>query len=222
MEHKNYSQTYSHNPTIITISGIIGVGKSTLTKKLSDYYKCSAFLEPVETNEYLDKFYKNMKKYSFPMQIYLLNQRFQQHQQMVWSSDKIVIQDRSIYEDPIFAKMLKEDDLMDELDFKTYTQLFHNMSKFLSRPHLIIYLDVPAEIALERINIRSRNCESGISIEYLQKLKKGYEDWLNNISITIPVLRLSWTEFWETEQVVKCIERKLKNIFTPNYNAELD
>ena len=152
----NYTETFSSKKnTIIGISGIIGVGKSTLTNSLGEELGFNVIKEPVETNEYLDNFYKNMSKYSFPMQVYLLNHRFKQHQQMVWS-DNSSIQDRTIYEDVIFAKMLREANMMEELDFKTYVDLFKNMSNFLHRPDLILYLDVEPEEALRRVNQRSR------------------------------------------------------------------
>jgi len=175
MSQKTYSQVFGSNNVLIGVSGIIGVGKSTLTKSLCKEFKADALYEPVETNLYLKKFYKDIKKYAFPMQVHLLNHRFSQHQQMVWSGNNTV-QDRTIYEDVIFAKMLYESGDMSELDFKTYCGLYHNMSNFLHRPDLIVYLDVEPEIALERIKQRSRGCEINMPIEYLRKLKAGYEE----------------------------------------------
>jgi len=205
----SYTDTFSAKNVILSVSGIIGVGKSTLAEKLGKELKANVLYEPVKENEYLNKFYKDMNKYSFPMQVYLLNKRFEQHQQMVWSG-KNTIQDRSIYEDVIFAKMLRESKLMEELDFQTYRSLFQNMSNFLHRPDLIIYLDVKPEIALERIKRRSRNCESTIPLEYLKDLKKGYEDWLKDVSPRIPVLRIDWNEFKDTEYVINLVKNKLK------------
>jgi len=205
----SYGNTFKSCSNIIAISGIIGVGKSTLAKSLGESLNADVYYEPVETNDYLEHFYKDMKKYSFPMQIYLLNHRFRQHQQMVWSNKKIIIQDRSIYEDVIFAKMLKEDGLMDELDFQTYTHLFQNMSNFLHRPDIIIYLDVAPQIALDRILKRSRCCESDITLEYLTSLKKGYEDWLDDISTRIIVIRIDWNEFLSTSCIQTLITKQL-------------
>ena len=205
----SYTDTFSAKNVILSISGIIGVGKSTLAEKLGKELKANVLYEPVKENEYLNKFYKDMNKYSFPMQVYLLNKRFEQHQQMVWSG-KNTIQDRSIYEDVIFAKMLRESKMMEELDFQTYRSLFQNMSNFLHRPDLIIYLDVKPEIALERIKNRSRNCESTIPLDYLKDLQKGYEDWLKDVSPRIPVLRIDWNKFKDTEYVINLVKNKLK------------
>lgn len=205
----NYTQTFGSKNVIIGISGIIGVGKSTLTNSLGEELGFNVIKEPVETNEYLDNFYKNMSKYSFPMQVYLLNHRFKQHQQMVWS-DISSIQDRTIYEDVIFAKMLREANMMEELDFKTYVDLFKNMSNFLHRPDLILYLDVEPEEALRRVNQRSRGCESGLTLNYLHDLKKGYEDWLNDIKDRIPVIYLDWNTYQDPKKIANIIRDKIK------------
>ena len=206
----NYTQTFGSKNTIIGISGIIGVGKSTLTNSLGEELGFNVIKEPVETNEYLDNFYKNMSKYSFPMQVYLLNHRFKQHQQMVWS-DNSSIQDRTIYEDVIFAKMLREANMMEELDFKTYVDLFKNMSNFLHRPDLIVYLDVEPEEALRRVNQRSRGCESGLTLNYLHDLKKGYEEWLNDIKDRIPVIYLDWNTYQDPKEIANIIRDKIKD-----------
>lgn len=205
----SYTTTFSSDNVTIGVSGIIGVGKSTLTENLGKAMGYKVLKEPVETNEYLDKFYKDMAKYSFPMQIYLLNHRFKQHQQMVWSSEN-TIQDRTIYEDVIFAKMLKEDGLMEDLDFKTYCQLFNNMTNFLHRPDVIIYLDVEPEEALMRVKTRSRDCETDLPIEYLRKLKKGYEEWLDDLRGRIPIIHLDWNTFQDTDYIVSKIQEALR------------
>lgn len=205
----NYTTTFSSPHLFIGISGIIGVGKSTLTKKLAEKLGYEPCYEPVKENEYLESFYKDMKKYGFPMQIYLLNKRFRAHQQNIWK-DKGVVQDRTIYEDVIFAKMLAESGHISELDFKTYRELFINMTNFLHRPDVIIYLDVDPQIALERINHRNRDCESELPLEYLTKLKQGYEDWLKDVHPRIPVVRIDWNEFKNVDYILERIKRVLE------------
>lgn len=207
---QTYSQVFGSKNITIGISGIIGVGKTTLTESIAEYMKANTLYEPVETNVYLEKFYQDIPKYSFPMQVYLLNHRFVQHQQMVWSG-KNTIQDRTIYEDVIFAKMLRDSGDMSELDFQTYCDLYHNMSNFLHRPDLIVFLDAEPEIALERIKQRSRNCETNIPLEYLQNLRNGYEDWITDINPRIPVLRIDWNEFKTTQYVMEQIKNTIKH-----------
>ena len=197
----SYTQTFGSPNIVIGIAGIIGAGKSTLCDQLSDILGYDLYKEPVEQNEYLEKFYSNMEQYAFPMQIYMLNHRFRQHQQMVWSN-KSAIQDRTIYEDVIFAKLLADSGMISELDFKTYIDLFQNMTNFLHRPNIIIYLDVTPEKSLERIKLRSRDCEKEVPLEYLEKLRDGYESWIKDVETRIPVLRLDWSTFKDPKEVV--------------------
>ena len=140
--------------------------------------------------------------------IYLLNKRFE-HISKWYGLVKILFK-AGLDEDVIFAKMLRESKMMEELDFQTYRSLFQNMSNFLHRPDLIIYLDVKPEIALERIKNRSRNCETNIPLEYLKDLQKGYEDWLKDVSPRIPVLRIDWNKFKDTEYVINLVKINLK------------
>lgn len=95
----------------IGIAGMIGAGKSTLAKSLGEHLKIDVYYESVEDNEYLEDFYRDTARYAFATQIYLLNKRFQQHQLIIWRG-RSAIQDRTIYEDSIFAKMLAESGLI--------------------------------------------------------------------------------------------------------------
>lgn len=207
---QSYTDTFSPKHVCIGISGLIGAGKSTLTGQLGKLLNAKVLYEPVDENQYLSLFYKDMSRYSFPMQVYLLNHRYQQHQEMIWSKQN-TIQDRTIYEDVIFAKMLRESGLMEELDFQTYRHLYENMSNYLHRPDLIIYLDVTPEKALERVKERSRGCETSLTVQYLSDLQKGYEEWLLDVEPRIPVLRLDWNEYIKPEEVAKLVQQKLKD-----------
>ena len=97
----------------IGISGLIGAGKTTLARELGKVLNLPVYYEPIIENEYLEDFYKDMKRYSFSFQIYLLNCRFRQHQQVLWNGTG-GIQDRTLYEDSIFAKVLYEEGNMEE------------------------------------------------------------------------------------------------------------
>jgi len=191
----------------IGIAGLIGAGKSTLATALGEHLNMPVYYEPVADNEYLSDFYRDTKKYSFATQIYLLNRRFQQHQEIIWRGGGGV-QDRTIYEDAVFAKTLVDQDLMDERDYRTYLQLFRHMSNFMCRPSLIVYLDLSPESSMERIEQRSRGVESGIKIEYLRGLRREYERFIAQISRTVPVVRVHWEEFRDAQEVAEVIERE--------------
>jgi hypothetical protein len=120
------------------------LGKSTLATALAKELGLPVYYEPVIDNIYLADFYQDMKKYSFPLQIYLLNKRFKQQQQIIWEG-KGGVQDRTIYEDSVFARMLRDSGHMEERDFRTYMELFSNMSNFMKKPNIIVHLDVSPE-----------------------------------------------------------------------------
>ncbi len=191
----------------IGIAGIIGAGKTTLATALGEHLGLDVHYEPVIDNEYLDDFYRETRKYAFAMQIYLLNRRFQQHQEIIWRG-RGGVQDRTIYEDAIFAKTLRDMDLMDERDYETYVNLFRNLSNFMCRPNFIIYLDVTPEKSMDRIRERARGCEVNVSLEYLAQLYEGYEEFLQEISKLIPVLRVQWNEFWDVQPLAEAITRE--------------
>ncbi len=191
----------------IGIAGLIGAGKSTLATALGRHLGLPVYYEPVADNAYLADFYRDTARYAFATQIYLLNRRFQQHQEIIWRGGGAV-QDRTIYEDAVFAKMLVDIGLMEERDYRTYLDLFRHMSNFMCRPHVIIYLDVSPERSMERIQERSRDVESGISLDYLKALHGEYERFVADISRTIPVIRVNWDQFRDAEEMAEVIERE--------------
>ncbi len=191
----------------IGIAGMIGAGKSTLASALGQHLGIDTYYEPVADNEYLADFYRDTAKYSFAMQVYLLNRRFQQHQEIIWRG-KSAVQDRTIYEDSIFAKMLAKTGLMDERDYRTYVDLFRNMSNFMCKPSVIIYLDVSPESSAERIRMRSRDVESKIPLEYLEALHEGYQEFIASISKVIPVIRIDYERFATAEEMAEVIKRE--------------
>jgi deoxyadenosine kinase len=199
-------QIHSTKDIFISISGLIGAGKTTLATKLAEKMNLPCFYEPVIDNEYLVDFYQNPARYSFPLQVYLLNRRFQQHQSIIWQGQGGV-QDRTIYEDSVFAKVLMESSLMEEREYRTYCSLFSNMSNFMKKPNLIVHLDVSPEESLARIKTRSRDCESTITVEYLEKLHEAYEGFISDIARIIPVIRVNYEKFHTADEMADMIIR---------------
>ena len=197
----------SYDRLFIGIAGMIGAGKSTLATALGEHLGVDVYYEPVKDNEYLEDFYKDTARYSFATQIYLLNRRFQQHQEIIWKG-RSAVQDRTIYEDSVFAKMLVGLGLMEERDYRTYQSLFQLMSNFMCRPNVIVYLDVSPERSMERIELRSRGVESGISMDYLKALYQGYEEFIADISRLTPVIRVDYDRFRTVEEMADVIQRE--------------
>ena len=154
----------------IAIAGNIGAGKTTLTKLLSKHYGWEAHFEDVDQNPYLNDFYEEMQRWSFNLQIYYLNSRFTQIQE-INENKKNVIQDRTIYEDAfIFAPNLHSMGLMTTRDFENYFSLFNLMDSFVNPPDLLIYLRAGIPTLVEQINRRGRDYEESIRLDYLKRL----------------------------------------------------
>lgn len=218
----DFSEAHFDN-VFIGISGLIGAGKSTLAKALGETLKLPVYYEPVIDNVYLEDFYKDMKKYAFPLQIFLLNKRFKQQQQIIWQGQGGVL-DRTIYEDGVFARMLRDSGHMDERDYRTYMELFQNMSNFMQKPNIIVHLDVTPEESLRRINMRSRNCEAGIPLEYLKGLHAAYEVFIEDISRVIPVIKVDYEQFRTADEMAALIKKeysKIANIRKVTFGAVL-
>ncbi len=197
----------------IGIAGIIGVGKSTLTTDLARALNFEPVLEEVDGNPYLEKFYGDMKKYGTIMQVWLLNHRFRQHREFVTriSLGKIrgVVQDRTIWEDTIFARMLNAhpEKIISDMDYNTYLDLFDNMVlRELVFPQLLIYLDCRPETAMERIKMRGRVMEQRISVEYLRALKANYDQFIEEMEQAgVRILRVEWESFRPLADVVRMV-----------------
>ncbi len=166
----------------IAIAGNIGAGKTTLTKKLSKDLNINPIFESVDDNPYLEKFYSDMNRWSFNLQIFFLHKRFSNQLELI-NSKQSFVQDRSIYEDKeIFAKNLNDMKLMSDVDWDTYCNLFKDMIQFIDQPDLIIYLKASTSTLISRIKNRKRDFEVDISPEYIHSLNIYYDKWISKIN----------------------------------------
>ncbi len=201
----------------VAVAGNIGSGKSSLTKLLSEHFGWRAYYESVDDNPYLDDFYKDMRRWSFNLQIYFLSKRFKDHMEIV-NLPYSVIQDRSIYEDAeIFARNLYEMGNMDERDYRNYVELFNIMTSFLKPPDLIIYLRANVDTLVKQIKLRGRAFEQNIPREYLEQLNKHYEDWVSRYNLgKILILETDEIDFVndkeDFEHVVEIVSKELEKI----------
>jgi deoxyadenosine/deoxycytidine kinase len=162
----------------IAVAGNIGTGKTTLAQMLSKRFNWNAHFESVSDNPYLADFYADMSRWSFPLQIFFLNNRFRAHQKISQGTHS-AIQDRSIYEDAnIFARNLYETGHMEERDYRNYLELYGSMCQFLNPPDLIIYLRKSLPRLKEQIAKRGRDYEKNIPEEYLSNLSRYYDEWM--------------------------------------------
>lgn len=164
----------------VAVAGNIGAGKTTLTKLLAKHYSWTPHYEDVDDNPYLVDFYEDMQRWSFNLQVYFLNSRFNQILE-IRKSSKTIIQDRTIYEDAfIFAPNLHSMGLMTTRDFDNYFSLFTLMSNLIKAPDLLIYLRASVPKLVQQIQLRGRKYENTIRLDYLKRLNERYEAWASN------------------------------------------
>lgn len=203
----------------IAVAGNIGAGKTTLTEMLAKHYQWHPEYESVDNNPYLADFYGDMHKWSFHLQIYFLNSRFEQIHK-VRTGDRTVIQDRTIYEDAyIFAKSLYKQGFFNERDYKSYLALFDSMIKFVKPPDLLIYLKSDISKLVHNIEVRGRNYENAIRIDYLKGLNEHYEDWIGNYDIgRLLIVEVSDKDFLHNPEdfsdIVFKIDSELHGLFS--------
>ena len=167
----------------IVISGNIGVGKTTLAEKLAKKYNWKILLEEVDNNPYLDDFYKSMKSWSFHLQIFFLNSRFKQIQN-IEKTNSTIIQDRSIYEDyEVFTKNLFDSGILLKREFENYKRLYNTIIEYVKIPDLLIYIrNKNINNIVNNIKKRNRKFEKKINTEYLKNLNNYYENWIKHYS----------------------------------------
>jgi len=201
----------------IAIAGNIGAGKSSLTGLLAKHFGWKAFYESVDDNPYLSDFYEDMRRWSFNLQIYFLSSRFKHQKEMLGEKESLV-QDRTIYEDvEIFAKNLHEMGLMSDRDFKNYESLFREMSHYLRPPDLLIYLRAQVPTLVRQIQSRGRDYESTIRIDYLERLNRFYEDWIERYTHEKLIIDTDDLDFVNSEEdlgkVIELVEQRLFGLF---------
>lgn len=220
----NINKSNNVSKFFISLTGNIGAGKSTLAKSLSTLLNVKLYQEQVADNRYLPDFYESLKNrqvpnpYAFPLEIDMLTTRFIQQQSINWSREG-GIQDRSIYEDAIFVRLLNRTGSITDRDFETYSNLYDTLQSTMKRPDALVYLKTKPEIALNRIqarysdpnNAQSRDMEKGITLDYLTTLNNEYEIEMNKLSHQMPVICIDWNEFREPESIAKMIVNAMKS-----------
>ncbi len=159
----------------IAMAGNIGAGKTTAAKMISQKFGYELFDEPVIDNRFLKDYYRDMKRWSFTLQLEFLIKRVEHHE-LIHNVPKSCIQDRTLYEDPeIFAKYLHGLGFMTDTELDLYFEYFKRTAKSVAHPNKVICFDVPkVEVLLERIKKRGREEEKGIASSFLRGLNGYY------------------------------------------------
>ena len=202
----------------IAVCGNIGSGKTTLTEKLAKHYNWLPLYESVDHNPYLRDFYQDMTRWAFHLQIYFLNSRFRQVNE-IRGNEKTTIQDRTIYEDAyIFAAHLHHGGNISDRDYQSYLDIFHSMINFVQPPELLIYLRADIPKLVQQIEKRGRDFEYAMRLDYLRKLNDRYEEWISHYKLgkllIIDVNKLDFVERIEDFAfVIGKVDLELNNLF---------
>lgn len=214
--------------SVITISGFIGAGKSSIAQIVGEHLNSEVYYESVDDNPFLEKFYsatkeeKAEKRYPFLLQLYFLNTRFKSIKKALSNNNNVL--DRSMWEDIIFARKNMELGDISETEFNLYMDLFDNMLEEIEgmpkkSPDLMIYLKVSFETAMKRINQRGREFEVDDSLrEYYHFIWKDYDDWIENHYNLSEVLVLDMDSLdvvnnpKDKEFVLELVDKKLAEV----------
>ena len=162
----------------IAVAGNIGSGKSTLTQLLARHYGWEPRYESVDNNPYLEDYYRDIHRWSFNLEIYFLKERFRDLL-AIHQAAHTIIQDRSIYEGVyVFMANNKAMGNLSDRDFETYMELFHQMTSIVRPPDLMIYLRASVPHLVGNIQMRGRDYEQTMNLEYLENLNQRYDDFI--------------------------------------------
>lgn len=187
----------SGNPGYVVVEGPIGVGKTSLAQKLSQAFGSDLLLERPEENPFLDRFYQARKQFALPTQLFFLFQRARQMQE--WKQRDLFaptrVADFLLEKDRLFARLNLDDD-----ELRLYEQVYEQLKIDLPVPDLVIYLQAPVEVLLERVRRRGIVFERSIDRDYLERLNEAYTHFFYHYS-SAPLLMVNAAEvnFVESE-----------------------
>lgn len=168
----------------IAIAGNMGSGKSTLVDFLAHTYGIAPFYEPNDENPYLADFYRDMKRWAFQSQIYFLSNKFRLHQALDRQSGVVAL-DRTIFEDAeVFATALFQMRKISKRDWDTYQAFYHVILDAIQPPDLLIYVRCSMRTLRKRIRLRGRKMEQNLSLSYLKRLERLYDEWVERYDMS--------------------------------------
>lgn len=158
----------------VVIEGPIGVGKTSLAKRMAEHLGADALLEEPDANPFLPKFYRDMRRHAFSTQMFFLFQRVAQLSDLKQRElfETLTISDFLLEKDPLFARMTLTDE-----EFSLYQRIYQHLSPQAPTPDLVIYLQAPVEELISRVNRRGNDYERNISEEYLRRLAASYTEY---------------------------------------------
>lgn len=201
----------------ITVEGPIGVGKTSLSKALSDSFEYHLLKEIVDENPFLGKFYENIDEWSFQTEMFFLCNRYKQLtdiREHIIAEQKPVVADYHIFKNLIFAKRT-----LKETEYKKYEEIYNILTADMPRPNMVIYLHASVDTLMKRIAMRGREFEKMISRDYMEQLVADYHAFFEYFEVhhpDIPVIQLNGDELdfvknkRDLQYILQLVEEKLK------------
>ncbi len=164
-------------PRYVVVEGPIGVGKTSLARRLAESFGSDLLLEGADENPFLERFYRNPRAGALPAQLFFLLQRAEQMQQLQQADlfNPVRVADFLMEKDRLFAQLT-----LDEQEFRLYEQVYAHLSVDAPRPDLVIYLQAPVPVLLERIRRRGRRFEQRMDVDFLQRLSDAYLNFFHD------------------------------------------
>lgn len=163
-------------PRYIAVEGPIGVGKTTFAKRLATTLGYGELLEQADENPFLERFYQNQQANALPTQLYFLFQRTRQQKE--WSQAELFqpsrVADYLLEKDSLFASVT-----LDQEELRLYQMVYEQLTTDVPQPDLVIYLQAPTEVLLERVRRRGADGEQHINSDYLTQLNQAYAEFFH-------------------------------------------
>ncbi|MBI4947377.1 MAG: deoxynucleoside kinase [Bacteroidetes bacterium] len=202
----------------LVIEGNIGAGKTSLVKKIAEQFNAKTIFEQFAENPFLPKFYENPDKYSFPLELSFLADRYHQLKREIENPDlfkTFTIADYYFMKSLIFSKSTLQDD-----EYALYRQIFDIIYSTLPRPDLYVYLHVTVDNLLYNIKTRGRNYEQNIKAEYLESIQNGYFNFFRQQQdLKILIIDTNNIDFVNNREDYNQI---LKTIFSKQYEIGIN
>ena len=179
----------------IAIAGNIGSGKTTLTQLLARHYGWEPRYESVAANPYLEDYYRNIKRWSFNMEVFFLKERFRDLI-AISKATHTIVQDRSIFEGVyVFTENNRDMGNLSDRDYETFMELFRQMMSVVHLPDLLIYLRASVPHLVGNIQQRGRDYEQSMQLEYLESLNRRYESFIGGYKGRLMVIEKDPLDF---------------------------
>ncbi len=202
-EHIEIDLTAEHGPVIdlrtppapyLAVCGPLGVGKTTLIELMAERGNWSVLEEPIDENPYLDEVYGNLPDLGFRMQAYYLGRRASQHRRAA-TLEGPILQERCILDDvEVFFPAYRDEGAYDANDYQTLMSLFVAMRQYLPLPDLIVSLEAPFDVTVDRIRRRDRAAERTLDTGFLRRVHDYYRRWLASLE-EIPTVAIDTTRY---------------------------